>query len=102
MEESLSHLPVSSLQKLVAHAAASNAEAPRIDFLAKHIFVNDFDKIENMSKAIKLCDTAIRTITVIKFYEKKLHDEMRTLVVGGLQGQVRTGAYILHPHGTKS
>jgi hypothetical protein len=73
VEESLSHLPVSSLQKLVAHAAASNAEAPRIDFLAKHIFANDFDKIENMSKAIKLCDTAIRTITVIKFYDNYMN-----------------------------
>ncbi len=69
VEESLNHLPVTSLQKLVAHAAASNAEAPRIDFLAKHIFVVDFDRIENMNKAIRLCDIAIRTITMIKFYE---------------------------------
>ena len=68
VEESLNHLPVTSLQKLVAHAGASNAEAPRIDFLAKHIFVVDYDRIENMNKAIRLCDIAIRTITMIKFY----------------------------------
>ncbi|MFM7978333.1 MAG: hypothetical protein ACKPKO_03375 [Candidatus Fonsibacter sp.] len=37
--------------------------------MAKHIFSGNFDRIEHMSKAIKLCETAIKTITVIKFYE---------------------------------
>ena len=44
-----------------------------LTFWQKHIFVNDFDNIENMIKAIKLCDTAIRTITVIKFYENYMN-----------------------------
>ena len=37
--------------------------------MAEQIFSGDFDRIDNMSKAIKLCETAIRTITVVKFYE---------------------------------
>ena len=69
VEESLCHLPVSSLQKLITSAATSNNKTNRIEFVAKQIFSGDFDRIDNMSKAMKLCETAINTITVIKFYE---------------------------------
>ena len=69
VKESLYHMPVPSLHKLVAHAATSNNETTRIDFIARQIFITDFGRIENMNKAMKLCDTAIRTTTVIKFYE---------------------------------
>ena len=34
-----------------------------------HIFPTDLGRIENRNKAMQLCDAAIRTITVIKFYE---------------------------------
>ena len=69
VEESLYHMTVLSLQKLVAHATTSNNETTRIDFIARQIFITDYDRIENMNKAMRLCDMAIRTITAIKFYE---------------------------------
>ena len=41
----------------------------RIECLAKQIFSTDFDRIENMNKAMRLCETAIKHITMIKFFE---------------------------------
>ena len=61
-------MPVASLQKLVMNTSSNNSETSRIDFLAKHIYAGDYDRIDNMNKALKLGDSAMRTITAIKFY----------------------------------
>ena len=69
IDESLYHIPIPNLQKLVSISASSNGETYRTDFLAKFIFAGDYERIDNMNKAMKLCDVAIKTITLIKFYE---------------------------------
>ena len=58
-----------NLQKILTNASGSNGETSRVDFLAKYIFISDMKKIDNMNRATKLLDIAIKTITLIKFYE---------------------------------
>ncbi|MFM7980027.1 MAG: hypothetical protein ACKPKO_11995 [Candidatus Fonsibacter sp.] len=55
--------------KLVSNSVSSNRESTRTDMLARFIFAADYENIENMTKALKLCDVAIKTITLIKFYD---------------------------------
>ena len=69
IDETLCHISVANLQKLSTNATSNNGETSRVDFLSKYIFAQDNEKIENMNKALKLCETAIKTITIIKFYE---------------------------------
>ena len=69
IEESLNHIAIPNLQKFLTNSTSCNGESTRTDFLAKFIFAADYERIDNMNKAVKLCDVAIKTITLIKFYE---------------------------------
>ena len=69
IEETLLHISIENLQNLQTHVSANNNEQSRIDYLAKFIFAQDYDKIENMNTSMKLCDSAIRSITTLKFFE---------------------------------
>ncbi|MFM7989694.1 MAG: hypothetical protein ACKPKO_61315, partial [Candidatus Fonsibacter sp.] len=57
------------MQKLSSNASAKNGEASPVDFLSKYIFAQDMKRIENMSKALTLCETAVNTIALIKFHD---------------------------------
>ena len=69
IDDSLKHIAIPNLQKLVSNSSSSNGESTRTDYLARFIFATDYERIDNMNKAMKLCDVAIKTITLIKFYE---------------------------------
>ena len=63
------HISIANLLKLQTNVSTSNNEQSRIEYLAKFIFAQDYAKIENMITSMKLCDSAIRSITTLKFFE---------------------------------
>ena len=63
------HISIENLQKLQTHVGSNNNEQSRIDYLARFIFEQDYANIEIMNTSMKLCETAIRSITTLKFFE---------------------------------
>ncbi|MFM7982861.1 MAG: hypothetical protein ACKPKO_26415, partial [Candidatus Fonsibacter sp.] len=96
------YISVANLQKLSTNVASNNGESSRVDFLSKYIFAQDMERIENMSKALKLCETAIKTITLIKFCYKEKLAQVPT-IHGGVESKPYPPMDMFpYPHGINS
>ena len=69
IENSLPRMSLASLQQILSNVEATHNETFRLQSLAKLLFFQCVKDITTMHMAMKLCEEAIRSITVVKFYE---------------------------------
>ena len=69
MEAALPHLPVAVLQKIRSQLDTTNDVICRSQMMAKDFLEQDTADITSTISAMKLCEEALKLITMVKIYE---------------------------------
>ena len=69
VETSLNYMSIDNLQNIRSEVEETKYENARLQSLAKFIWNQDLNDIAHMNTAMKLAEAAIKTITMVKFYE---------------------------------
>ena len=69
IDHALKHMSVNKLQQIRSDVGATNYEQGRLDCLSKTIFAKDIVDRTATNVAMRMSESAINAITIVKFYE---------------------------------